>query len=137
MFLTSTCTKKRECYHAHSLLRGSGKTLHQEQTITSTPICTSRTISVVIYISEDVYCTILFRGVKFSGFRKTKTSVNKRLFMSAMLFIALRVQNYNNILTYTKKICTLDADLWILISICLLFIGFLAYSVSLLRYDCL
>ena len=66
--------------HAHSLLRGSGKTLHQEQTITSTPICTTRTICVTIYISEDVYCTILFQGVKFSGFRKTKTSVNKRLY---------------------------------------------------------
>ena len=30
--------------HAHSLNRGSGKPLHQEQTITSTPICTTRTI---------------------------------------------------------------------------------------------
>ena len=95
MFLTSTCTKKRECYHAHSLLRGSGKTLHQEQTITSTPICTSRTISVVIYISEDVYCTILFRGVKFSGFRKTKTSVNKRLFMSPLFPLSVPALRFN------------------------------------------
>ena len=56
-------------------------TLSQEQTITSTLICTARHISVAIYISMNVYCTILSWVTKFSGFHDTKTSVNKRLFM--------------------------------------------------------
>ena len=41
-------------------------------------------ISVAIYISEDVYCTILFRVEEFSGFQCAKTSVNKRLLCLVM-----------------------------------------------------
>ena len=38
------------------------------------------------YISMNVYRTILFRGVKFSGFQCTKTSVNKRLILCHVTF---------------------------------------------------
>ena len=37
----------------------------------------------ILHIHEDIHCTILFWGLKFSGFRCTKTSVNKRLLCNA------------------------------------------------------
>gem|GEM_PF-6137458 len=61
-------------------------TLSQEQTITPTPIYISRRISMSIYISEDIYCTLLLWVTKFSGFLLTKTSVNIRLFYYILLF---------------------------------------------------
>ena len=44
----------------------------------------TRTISAEEYIPMNVYCTILFRGLKFGRFRNTKTSVNKRLICLVM-----------------------------------------------------
>ena len=38
---------------------------------------------------EDAYCTILFWVVKFSGFHKAKTSVNKRLFLCPYCFTSV------------------------------------------------